>query len=78
MHSLQHVLQRGALALALLSAGIGSGYGLYQPQTTPAEPCHTAQIVSGPALADPGYRLLPARASSSRNSAHAACSCGRA
>jgi len=30
MRCLQHVLWRGAMALSLIIAGLGSGYGLYE------------------------------------------------
>lgn len=30
MRCLQHVLWRGAMALSLVAAGLGSGYGLYE------------------------------------------------
>lgn len=30
MRCLQHVLWRGAMALSLVVAGVGSGYGLYE------------------------------------------------
>jgi hypothetical protein len=38
MKSLQHVLWRGALALSLLAAGIGSGLGM--PPVEPASPAN--------------------------------------
>ena len=37
MRDLQHVLWRGAMALSLMVAGIGGGYGLYEPAACPAQ-----------------------------------------
>ncbi|MCL1635643.1 hypothetical protein M2650_13525 [Luteimonas sp. SX5] len=65
MQRLQHVFQRGALALALLTAGIGCGYGLYRPDA--ASPCASAA----------GIRTYsPERAAVTAD--HAACNCANA
>lgn len=80
MHCLQHVFQRGALALALLAAGIGGGYGLYQPDTATNPNCRDAiaRTASAPAVGDTGYAWVRASDSSPRNTDQTACSCADA
>ena len=53
MKSLQHVLWRGALALSLVAAGIGSGLGMPPVErTAPADFCPTeARLLAAPAAA---------------------------
>ena len=59
MKSLQHVLWRGALALSLMAAGIGSGLGMPQVERpAPAGICPTEARL----LATAGSAPEPARA----------------
>ena len=53
MKSLQHVLWRGALALSLVAAGIGSGLGMPPVErTAPADFCTTeARLLAAAAAA---------------------------
>ena len=53
MKSLQHVLWRGALALSLVAAGIGSGLGMPPVErTAPADFCPTeARLLAAAAAA---------------------------
>jgi len=79
MHCLQHVFQRGALALGLLAAGIGGGYGLYQPDTT-ASNCRDAiaRPASMSTIGDTGYVEVRTGDSASPSTDQAACNCGSA
>lgn len=73
MQRLQHVFQRAALALALLTAGIGGGYGLYQPEMAKNnQACASAAHVATAS----GTRTYAVRADDT--AAHAACSCANA
>ncbi len=73
MQRLHHVFQRAALALALLTAGIGGGYGLYQPE--PAK--NNQACVSAAQLATAsGTRAYALRVDDT--TAHAACNCANA
>lgn len=79
MYCLQHVFQRGALALGLLTVGIGLGYGLHQPGAALAPVCRPASQHALSALPIAGPAYPPASGdSSSRNTDQAACSCGNA
>ena len=54
MKSLQHVLWRGALALSLVAAGIGSGLGMPPVErTAPADFCPTEARLLAAAAAEP-------------------------
>jgi hypothetical protein len=76
MQRLQRIFQRAALALGLLTAGIGGGYGLYQPRLADDAACApTARVVAAGARA---YVLLPVDDSASLTASHAPCSCGSA
>lgn len=78
MQRLHHIFQRGALALALLTAGVGGGYGLYQPQSAKNnQPC-VAMTRIATVAGTRAYVLVRAADSSSRSTAQAACSCENA
>lgn len=76
MQRLQHIFQRAALALGLLTAGIGGGYGLYQPQIANAA-CVSATPVAT-AAGTRAYVWAAEGDSASRIAAQPACSCGNA
>ena len=60
MKSLQHVLWRGALALSLVAAGIGSGLGMPPVErTAPADFCPTEARLLAAAAAESAAK--PAR-----------------
>ena len=62
MKSLQHVLWRGALALSLLAAGIGSGLGMPPVErTAPADFCPTEARLLAAAAAAAESAAEPAR-----------------
>ena len=62
MKSLQHVLWRGALALSLVAAGIGSGLGMPPVErTAPADFCPTAARLLAAAAAAAESAAEPAR-----------------
>ena len=53
MRCLQHVLWRGAMALSLVVAGVGSAYGLYEPPVRSAQldaGCLETAVTHGPAM----------------------------
>ena len=64
MKSLQHVLWRGALALSLVAAGIGSGLGMPPVErTAPADFCPTdARLLAAAAAAAAAEPARGARA----------------
>ena len=77
MQRLQHIFQRAALALGLLTAGIGGGYGLYQPRLADDAACvSTTRVVT--AAGTRAYALVLADDSASLTASHAPCSCGNA
>ena len=62
MKSLQHVLWRGALALSLVAAGIGSGLGMPPVErTAPADFCTTEARLLAAAAAAAESAAEPAR-----------------
>ena len=62
MKSLQHVLWRGALALSLVAAGIGSGLGMPPVErTAPADFCPTEARLLAAAAAAAESAAEPAR-----------------
>ena len=62
MKSLQHVLWRGALALSLVAAGIGSGLGMPPVErTAPADFCPTEARLLAAAAAAAESAADPAR-----------------
>ena len=62
MKSLQHVLWRGALALSLVAAGIGSGLGMPPVErTAPADFCTTEARLLAAAAAAAESEAEPAR-----------------
>ena len=62
MKSLQHVLWRGALALSLVAAGIGSGLGMPPVErTAPADFCPTEARLRAAAAAAAESAAEPAR-----------------
>ena len=62
MKSLQHVLWRGALALSLVAAGIGSGLGMPPVErTAPADVCPTEARLLAAAAAAAESAAEPAR-----------------
>ena len=62
MKSLQHVLWRGALALRLVAAGIGSGLGMPPVErTAPADFCTTEARLLAAAAAAAESAAEPAR-----------------
>lgn len=78
MQRLQHVFQRAALALGLLTAGIGGGYGLYQPQSADSDTACVSTTQVATAAGTRAYVLASMGDNPSRSAAHAACSCGNA
>ena len=62
MKSLQHVMWRGALALSLVAAGIGSGLGMPPVErTAPADFCPTEARLLAAAAAAAESAAEPAR-----------------
>ena len=78
MQRLQHIFQRAALALGLLTAGIGGGYGLYQPQMANNDAACVSTTLVATATGIRAYVWAPVGDNPSRTGAHAACSCGNA
>lgn len=77
MQRLQHIFHRAALALGLLAAGIGGGYGLYQPQVADSDAACVSTTLVATAAGTRVY-LVSADDSASHTDVHAACSCGNA
>lgn len=77
MQRLQHIFQRAALALGLLTAGIGGGYGLYQPQMANNDAACVSTTLVATATGTRVY-LVSADDSALRSGAQPACSCGNA
>lgn len=78
MQRLQHVFQRAALALGLLTAGIGGGYGLYQPPLADSDTACVSTTQVATAAGTRVYVLASMGDNPSRSAAHATCSCGNA
>ena len=77
MQRLQHIFQRAVLALGRLTAGIGGGYGLYQPRLADDAACvSTARAVT--AAGTRAYVLAAEGDSALRIASQPACSCGNA
>lgn len=75
MQSLQHIFQRAALALALLTTGVAGGVALHDPGAARAQACRAAADAVPAASADPQRIYASLWAASA---AHSDCSCGSA